>query len=77
MSCSSRCNGTSECTNNEDESECSGCIYGHFECTKIKECIPEVWVCDGMPDCGDRTDEDVSVCMNKDNEQDLKIRNSK
>ena len=29
----------------------------HFQCEKSEYCIPRSWLCDGTPDCPDKTDE--------------------
>lgn len=51
-----------------DESSGSGddddndCPEGKHLCTQSKECIPELWLCDGENDCGNWEDEAVSEC---------------
>ncbi|XP_057655031.1 vitellogenin receptor [Diorhabda carinulata] len=64
---SAKCNGTSECPNNEDEIGCSRCAEEEFECASKndKECIPKSWMCDGTNDCNDNSDEDVDLCSHK------------
>ncbi|XP_018579962.1 putative vitellogenin receptor [Anoplophora glabripennis] len=58
---SAKCNGTSECPHHEDEKGCSDCNIDEFNC-KNKKCIPVQWICDGIDDCGDNTDEKTELC---------------
>lgn len=58
---SAKCNGTSECPHHEDEKDCSNCNIDEFNC-KNKKCIPVQWICDGIDDCGDNTDEKAELC---------------
>ncbi|KAK7861738.1 hypothetical protein R5R35_014371 [Gryllus longicercus] len=56
-----RCNGSSECPKGEDELNCGGCSKHEFLCD-INRCIDELWVCDGMKDCDDGSDEEQRLC---------------
>ncbi|KAJ8925441.1 hypothetical protein NQ315_009274 [Exocentrus adspersus] len=58
---SAKCNGTSECPHHEDEKDCSDCNVDEFSCDN-KKCIPVQWICDGVNDCGDNTDEKRELC---------------
>nr|AZN28756.1 vitellogenin receptor [Colaphellus bowringi] len=61
---SSKCNGTVECPQREDEKDCSDCMEGEFRCHNRK-CIPVQWMCDGIDDCGDNSEETKEVCLKK------------
>ena len=39
----------------------AGCPEGWFRCA-LGECIPQSWMCDGVDNCGDRSDEDNTEC---------------
>ena len=54
---SARCNGTSECSDLSDESNCSLCLSSSFTCSSDGACVPDTWRCDGTPDCHDGSDE--------------------
>ncbi|KAF7284499.1 hypothetical protein GWI33_022088 [Rhynchophorus ferrugineus] len=56
-----KCNGTAECPQKQDEMNCSSCDSESFECSNRK-CIPKEWLCDGTDDCGDHSDENVTLC---------------
>ncbi|XP_030759399.1 putative vitellogenin receptor [Sitophilus oryzae] len=58
---SARCNGTTECSQGQDEKDCSKCDSESFECGN-KKCVPKEWVCDGADDCGDNSDENSTIC---------------
>ncbi|KAJ8934130.1 hypothetical protein NQ314_013589 [Rhamnusium bicolor] len=58
---SAKCNGASECPHHEDEKDCSNCNVDQFNCDN-KKCIPVEFLCDGMDDCGDNTDEKPELC---------------
>ncbi|KAJ8941717.1 hypothetical protein NQ318_023313 [Aromia moschata] len=58
---SAKCNGTSECPHHEDEKDCSECSLDEFSCDN-KKCVAVEWLCDGMDDCGDKSDESAELC---------------
>ncbi|KAK9873892.1 hypothetical protein WA026_002245 [Henosepilachna vigintioctopunctata] len=58
------CNGTSECPGKEDEWRCSNCQVDEFMCLN-KKCIPLLWLCDMVDDCGDASDEKRDTCTKK------------
>lgn len=37
------------------------CTSAQFQCSE-RECIPYDWTCDGIPQCGDKSDEDPKYC---------------
>ena len=48
-----------DCPSGEDELKCSkdSCKDWQFACADGKKCIFKTWVCDGDPDCADKSDE--------------------
>lgn len=70
-----KCNGTAECIDRSDETlaECAtgattstttsrpDCLVSQFKCG-TGQCIDALFVCDGSPDCADRSDETETVC---------------
>src|SRR5699024_233090 len=49
------CDGEQDCVDgsDEDEKRCSEvCSAAQFKCAVSKRCIPLVWKCDSVPDCG-------------------------
>ena len=49
-----------ELMNITDEAACNSMS---FNCTKgTPKCIPELWVCDGEPECSDGSDESQDIC---------------
>jgi hypothetical protein len=59
-----RCNDSVECPLGDDEEDCDICEADQFKCPNGK-CILVEWVCDGVNDCGDDSDEDTSICHNQ------------
>jgi len=66
-SCQQECecqNGTFQC----DESiSCSitNCTSSQFRCQSTGQCIPLNWICDGVNDCQDASDEKKNQCQNQ------------
>jgi low density lipoprotein-related protein 2 len=59
------CDGYSNCPNGEDElpSKCPNCHEtGDFKCATNNRCIPLSLRCNQMDDCGDGSDENVTMC---------------
>lgn len=68
ISSSFRCDGHFDCQNQEDEKNCSDYVPHHeisechsdeFACTMDGLCLPLEQVCDGVPQCIDKSDEDL------------------
>ena len=55
---SARCNGTSECPDLSDETNCILCASSTFTCRSDGRCVPESRRCDGSEDCWDGSDEE-------------------
>ncbi|XP_014241482.1 low-density lipoprotein receptor-related protein 1 [Cimex lectularius] len=60
------CDGVKNCPNGDDEYDCRvNCTArDKFACDSGK-CIPQVWLCDDSDDCGDKSDERVEFCKNR------------
>jgi len=37
--------------------DCAACRPDQFQCANTSRCIPGGWICDGIIDCGDMSDE--------------------
>ena len=46
---------------NLDFQGCCNCDKNQFLC-KNKKCVPQEWTCNGIDDCGDRSDELADLC---------------
>ena len=57
LALSARCNGTAECSDLSDESNCNLCYGSTFACRSDGRCVPGRWRCDGAADCEDGSDE--------------------
>ena len=55
---SARCNGSYECSDLTDETDCYPCSDSTFTCRSDGQCVPDTWRCDGTPDCSDASDEE-------------------
>jgi len=61
------CDGMADCPMKDDESFCdTPCGEHSFKCKSTGRCIPDSWVCDSDNDCSDGSDEDKSICHNRD-----------
>lgn len=61
------CDGIHDCIGQDDESFCdTPCGEHAFKCKSTGRCIPDSWVCDSDNDCSDGSDEDKSICHNRD-----------
>ncbi|MBN3302995.1 VLDLR protein, partial [Amia calva] len=57
-----RCDGTDDCGNGRDETDCQNCTAGFFHCLFSGTCLPTSKLCDGSADCPDGTDESGPGC---------------
>ncbi|CAJ0582166.1 unnamed protein product, partial [Mesorhabditis spiculigera] len=58
-----RCDGTYDCSLEEDEQNCPLCAAGELACVVSEECVPIDRRCNGISECSDGTDErDCDVC---------------
>ncbi|XP_067937043.1 atrial natriuretic peptide-converting enzyme-like [Watersipora subatra] len=62
---SRRCDLEHDCPDGDDEEGCAGrlCTANQFKCNSGR-CIPQEWLCDGMPDCPGQGNEDELNCTN-------------
>lgn len=60
------CDGIPDCAGKDDESFCNHPCGEHaFKCNSTGRCIPDSWKCDADNDCSDGSDEDKSMCHNR------------
>lgn len=60
------CDGVPDCPSKDDEGFCdTPCGEHSFKCKSTGRCIPDSWVCDSDNDCSDGSDEDKSICHNR------------
>uniref|UniRef100_A0A1I7XMY5 Chitin-binding type-2 domain-containing protein n=1 Tax=Heterorhabditis bacteriophora TaxID=37862 RepID=A0A1I7XMY5_HETBA len=65
LSMSKRCDGSYDCTLEEDEQNCPLCTVGEFACVVSEQCIALERRCNGVEDCTDGTDErNCNICGN-------------
>ena len=64
-SCTETCACDPDCGENPDPSDTStptNCSDGEFSCHSGDQCIPQVYFCDGLPQCNDGSDETDDAC---------------
>ncbi|XP_047358764.1 uncharacterized protein LOC124952644 isoform X1 [Vespa velutina] len=54
------CDGTADCWDYSDETDCDWCVEGQFVCGNSRYCVDQSKVCDGFRDCP--TGEDEKKC---------------
>jgi len=64
-----------QCADKSDEAHC--CDVGEFYCTITGLCVPETVLCDGLDNCGDQSDENPDLCVNRDNNSSMIADKSK
>ncbi|MBT6488561.1 MAG: hypothetical protein HOK97_02265, partial [Deltaproteobacteria bacterium] len=64
-SCTESCDCDPDCGDNPDPSESgnpTNCGDGEFSCHSGDQCIPQIYFCDGLPQCNDGSDETDNAC---------------
>ncbi|XP_043922260.1 SCO-spondin-like [Protopterus annectens] len=57
------CDNEMDCSDGSDEDTCNRtCALNEFQCQYSKECIHDVQLCDGIPQCRDQSDESIDNC---------------